>query len=147
MYQTNAINFNPTVYFNGSSFFAKDMSNVNLTFATAMTAGDVFGMIKSAAPNSFNNGFPWEYGLYVPGVGGNHYTYGDNNVYDGFGSTQRVAYNPLTYAAHKFAITEWSLYNTYSATNNWGINRNANVILNRTSHFPVISCCTKIGIF
>jgi hypothetical protein len=110
------------------------MSNVNLTFATAMTAGDVFGMIKSAAPNSFNNGFPWEYGLYVPGVGGNHYTYGDNNVYDGFGSTQRVAYNPLTYAAHKFAITEWSLYNTYSATNNWGINRNANVILNRTSN-------------
>ena len=131
IYKTNALNFNPTVYFNASSYFGKDVSNVNLSFTSAFTGAEVFGMVKSITNNA-QRGFPWDYGS---GSRGNHFTWSDGTIYDGFATTSRYNYIPENLAAAiKFSALDWSLYNTYSGAGTWGINRNATSIYTRTSN-------------
>ncbi len=130
VYQTNVLNFNPAVYFDGTTYFGKDLSNVAHTFTTGFTGGDVFGMVKSLTKTE-NRGFPWDYGS---GSRGNHFTWSDNNIYDGFATNARIGYNPETSYTNKFSALDWNLYNTYSAPGSFGINSNGYLITSRTSN-------------
>jgi gliding motility-associated-like protein len=142
-FQTNAINFNPTVYFDGLSSFGKSLTGANLDFASYFTSAEVFGMVK-AISNTANNGFPWDYGAGAA-ARSTHYLYSNSNLYDGFGTTDRLGFNPVTgvIADAKTGVAtiqstfnpyDWSLYNDYSATNNWGINRNSVKVASTTNN-------------
>ena len=54
----NAVNFNPTVDFDGNDYFGFPTGK----FASAFTAGEVFTVVKDSAPTTGSNGHPFDFG-------------------------------------------------------------------------------------
>ena len=119
-YVAEGINFNPSVNFNGSNQ-RFDFNN----FTNGFTAGEVFYMVRSNRPKTSSNGFAaW---------GNNHwqhYTWGNQNVYDAFGSTTRQAWVPSV------TIQQPNIYNVRAKAGQWtawfnskqDYNKNSNTI-------------------
>ena len=132
IFQENGLNFNPVVYFDGASSFARDLNNNIFSFASSFTSAEAFGMIKPIQ-DADNHSFPWNLT-----TTGNHYPFSNGIIYDGFGTTDRFSFTavnatintadskagiqPLT---NPYKPYDWTLYNHFSATNNWGINANS----------------------
>lgn len=107
-YQTNEINSQPVIRFDGTDdfFTMGDMS--------AFTAGHAFIVTRlvQATPDAVNAGL-WDIGsdfvnpTIFPFVG-------DGNIYDQFGTTSRkTTGNPTP------SFQDWNIYSVYSATNDW----------------------------
>lgn len=119
-YVEGGINFNPSVTFNGSN----QRFNFN-NFTSGFTAGEIFYMVKSGLPKTGYNGFAaW---------GNNHwqhYTWGNQNIYDAFGSTTRQVWVP------SIDIQQPNIYNVRAKTGQWtawfnnkeDFNKNSNTI-------------------
>lgn len=154
-YQENIINFNPVVYFDGASSFAKSLKNAIYAFSGSFTSGEAFGMIKPIQ-DALAHSFPWDYGSGSRGV---HYPFSSGIIYDGFGTTDRLGFNAATAAISeaKVGLTtltnpykpyEWTLYNHFSETNNWGINANSLPFARSTSNatgFTLVTEGVSIG--
>lgn len=146
----NGLNYNASVFFNGGSYFGADpITNADLTFSSTYTAGDAFGVAQGLSTNS-QRGFLWDYGS---GSRGSHYTWDDGNIYDGFGTTDRIGYSPTTGTfsdtkvgvspiTYTFDSKNWNLYNHYSGANNWGINVNGNLLAATTTNTTNFSLST-----
>ena len=131
----NGINFNPTVRFDGNDYLRFASS----PFVTAFTAGEVFSVPKSNQAAATNSGNPFDFG----GGYNSHYVWSNDAVYNEFGTSTRLAWNPATkvIVANEDkggAITTitgpsinprlYSIYGTRSQTAEWGITFNgANV--------------------
>ncbi|MHA8066666.1 discoidin domain-containing protein, partial [Aquirufa sp. ROCK2-A2] len=149
-YQENIINFNPVVYFDGASSFAKSLKNAIYAFSGSFTSGEAFGMIKPIQ-DALAHSFPWDYGSGSRGV---HYPFSSGIIYDGFGTTDRLGFNAATAAISeaKVGLTtltnpykpyEWTLYNHFSETNNWGINANSLPFARSTSNVTGFTLVTE----
>ncbi|WP_188444618.1 Ig-like domain-containing protein, partial [Belliella aquatica] len=132
----NGINFNPQINFTGG-FFRGRLNGDPMNFSGSFTQGDVFGMVKGSSTTTVH-GFPWDYGS---GARNSLWTWSDANIFDGFGTTDRLGFLPttatissfdgktgVTSIQHAFNSNHWSLYNTFSRAGSWGINRNGNVV-------------------
>ncbi len=100
---TNGINFNPSVAFDGVSE-RFDFAN----FTSGMTVGEIYYLIRSDRPKTTSNGLAtWGNNHW------HHYTWGNQNIYDAFGSTTRQNWNP------SIDITQANIYNIRAKTGNW----------------------------
>jgi FG-GAP-like repeat len=119
----NAVNFNPSVNFDGNDWFRTDPYGGYTNFTDAFTAAEVFSVTK-AFNNWYNNGNSFEFG----GHYNSHYVWGNGYVYNEFGSGNRKAWHPVTKAVAEGGgtvtgpsvdVTQFNLFNVYSATNDW----------------------------
>jgi uncharacterized repeat protein (TIGR01451 family) len=123
-----ALSFNPTVRLDGNDYFRFGKS----PFVTGFTAGEVFTVVRNNATAAPINGFPYDFGS---GSRGSHYTHttGGGSIYDGFGTTDRLAWNPTSGAISDakagvgaitgptFLTQDYHLYSGYSAAGDWGV--------------------------
>jgi len=130
----NALNFNAVVNFDAvTGAFTKTAAQGLQTFTSANTAAEVFGVVKGA--DNASRGYPWDYGT---ASRGNHWLWSNNAIYEGFASTMRLGYDPVTKAiieaktgatvTGSFNPFDWAIYNVRSAANNWGINVNSSTV-------------------
>jgi uncharacterized repeat protein (TIGR01451 family) len=124
----NFVNFHPAVQYVNSYF-----SFTNKLFANKFTAGEVFTVVKDSNPTAANNGHPFDFG----GSSYSHYTHGTGDIYEDFGTTDRLGWTPSTGLvttvadAPKAGVTgiiglpiNTGLYHSYSvhsALNDWGV--------------------------
>jgi len=150
--EKNSLNFNPAVRFNGSTAYNKTSAQGLHSFTSRFTAAEVFGIVKGSS--NANVGYPWDYG---GSSRESHWLWSDNNLYDGFATNDRLGYGPVgkgiadsksgvSTIVNSFDPFDWSLYNVRSATNNWGINVNTNIIASTTTNTPDFSYQTNAGI-
>jgi hypothetical protein len=100
--QDNALNYNPVVEFNSTSYFTLT------SFSTGYSAGEAIAVVSGQVTK---NGFPY----FLGGSGGQaHYTWSDGIVYQPFGSSVRRSINPSV------DISQFNIFGTYAANNDWG---------------------------
>jgi hypothetical protein len=119
-------NYNPTIVFDGDDYMQISTAPNN-TFYTALTAGDVFSVVKSYSNNA-QRGFPYYFGG-PSSAFGHHYTWDNGNIYTGFGTDVRKAWNPSSLALVEGAsatvqspavdVLRYHVLNQHSATNDW----------------------------
>ncbi len=105
---TNGFNFNPSISFNGSNQYFNRVG-----FAGSFLQGEIFYAIKSNKPKTQDNGFC----TFGTGLN-NHFTWSNQNIYDGFGTNSRKNFVP------DWDIQELNVYNTMSKANKWTAWRN-----------------------
>lgn len=120
------LNYNPVVIFDGDDYMRIDAAPNN-TFYTALTSGDVFSVVRSYSNNA-QRGFPYYFGG-PSSAFGHHYTWDNGNIYTGFGTDVRKAWNPSTQALVEGASASvqgpavdalrYHVFNQHSATNDW----------------------------
>jgi hypothetical protein len=97
-------NFNPVVRFDGTD----DYFNWTTNFTNGWTAGEAFYMIKSNRATNVANGFAaWG------DTETSHYTWSNQNLYDGFGTTARKNFNPT------WDIQQYGIYQSMSKAGQW----------------------------
>lgn len=101
-------NFNPSISFNGSNQFFN-----RLGFAGSFLQGEIFYAMKSNKPKTQDNGFC----TFGSGLN-NHFTWSNQNIYDGFGTSSRKNFVP------DWDIQDLNVYNTMSKSNKWTAWRN-----------------------
>ena len=120
------VSFNPTVSLDGNDFFQFGKS----PFVTGFTAGEVFAVVRNTAAATAVNGFPYDFGS---NSRSSHYTHtiGGGSIYDGFGTTDRFAWNPTTgsiadaktgvtaVAGSTFSTQDYHLYSARAAASEW----------------------------
>jgi len=123
-----SLNFNPIIDFDGDDYFRFTAS----PFVTAYTAAEAITVVKDNG-GAGAYGHPYDFGGSSRGF---HYTWSDLNVYQGSFTNDRLAFNPAnnTIADGKTGVasivgdpiqtSDWNIYGTHSATNNWGIQFN-----------------------
>ncbi|HEX9004078.1 MAG TPA: VCBS repeat-containing protein, partial [Blastocatellia bacterium] len=84
-----ALNFNPTVRLDGDDYFRFGSSPFSNTF----TAGEVFAVLRNNAYTTANSGHAFDFGS---GNRNSHYVHSNANIYDGFGTNNNLAWNPIT---------------------------------------------------
>ena len=121
----NAINFNPTVDFDGNDYFRFTSS----PFVTGFAAGEVFTVLRDSSVAIGNHGHPFDFGGNSAGA----YTWSDAAIYEDFGTTDRLGWNPATQviaADGKAGVTTvtglsvnvglYHIYSPHSAIGDWG---------------------------
>jgi hypothetical protein len=132
------INFNKGVVFDGDDVVYQP------SYGTSFTEGEVFAVGK--VYDNLDRGPLFDFGG-PTGQGAIHYNWSNRNVYEGFGTNDRVGYSPLTNSitdnAPGLTVTgafydqrNWNIYNTASKTNDWfsGFNGLAKAV--RTTNTP-----------
>lgn len=120
------VNFNPTVRFDGDDYMRFGKS----PFVTGFTAAEVFTVTKSNTPVGVATTNPYDFGS---SSRAEHLVWSDGDVYNGFGTTDRLGWEPVARTilagepkAGVSTITgpavdprRYHLYGTYSAPNDW----------------------------
>lgn len=125
---TGGLNYNHYINFDGDDYLRSTAS----PFANKFTAGEAIVVAKTPITNA-ERGNPYDFG----GTSRNHhYTWSNAAVYDGFGTTDRLGWNPATKAiidakpgiasvsGSPIDVKRWNIYGTHSAAGNWGMEFN-----------------------
>lgn len=121
------INYNNLVRFNGNSYLRSTKS----PFVRSYTAGEVITVLRTTT-TTVNRGNPYDFG---GNSRSHHYTWGNASVYDGFGTTKRLGWNPSTRAVadakpgtvisgSAINVLRWNIFGTRSRTGEWGVDFN-----------------------
>lgn len=116
------VNFNNYVEFNPGDYLSKP------SISSAFTAGEVFSMLQTNSVSTQQG-----HGFYFGGnaQGGSHYTWNNAAIYEHFGTTDRLGWNPSTGAviqgktgttvnsSQTFDVLDWNLYNVRSDAGLW----------------------------
>lgn len=123
----NGVNFNNYVEFNPGDRLSKP------SISSGFTAGEVFSMLQTNSINTAQG-----HGFFFGGdaQGGSHYTWNNAAVYEHFGTSDRLAWNPstagivesktgaTTNSAQTFNVRDWNIYNVRSETGLWEVDFN-----------------------
>ncbi len=116
------INFNPFINFDGNDYVFRTK------FTSAFKQGEVFAVVKDNAYTSCNCGAPFDFG----GHSNDHYTWGNGAIYYGFGTNNRVGWDPATRVicdnhpgltitpGTSYDTRNWNLFQIKSKVNDWG---------------------------
>lgn len=124
---TGGLNYNHYVAFDGNDYFRTYGSQ----FHNAFTEGEAI-VITRAYYRHVNQGFPYDFG----GNSNGHYSWGNQHLYNDFGTNDRFGYRPDDYSiadgkagisvntsATRRDIRAWNIFDTYSASTangGWG---------------------------
>ncbi len=145
---SNVVNFNPTVNFDGDDYFRTDvgLGSTN-NFTSTFTAGEVFSMVR-AKNNNTSLGGPFDFG----GASDAYYPLSNGFLYQDFGTSVRKAWNPITKvvvegggttSGSAIDLTNFNLFNMYSATNDWQAAFNGTTEYSTTSN--TVNFSTNLG--
>lgn len=110
--RTNVVNTLPVIRIDGlSNYFDVTPS------PAALTAVEVFVVVKVTVASATNNAL-WHYCAEAGGGGNEWFPYGDENIYDGFGSTVRKSLGTPIVALR----TNFRLFNVISVSGEWTAN-------------------------
>ena len=127
---TAGLNYNHYINFDGNDYLRSNVS----PFVKNYPAGEVISVGKTPVTNT-QNGNMYDFG----GNSRNfHYTWTNGAVYNGFGTNDRFAWNPLTKAivdakaginaasiiGEPIDVKKWNIYGTHAAPANWGVDFN-----------------------
>lgn len=119
------VNFNPVVSFDGNDYLRFSSS----PFANSFSSGEAVVVVKDNAFGSCNCGNPYDFGGTSRGF---HYTWGNQAVYNGFGTNDRLGWRPLTLqkldnkggvgamSGDPVDVRDYHIFHTYSAPGDWG---------------------------
>ena len=133
-----SINFNPAVKFDGDDYLRTDYGGGTTNFTSNYSQGEVFTVTK-AQSTTFNHGNAYDFG----GTYNSHYTWGNEYIYNDFGTTIRKAWNPLDKTVAEGGgfttgpsvdVTKFNIFNTYSAPNDWKAAFNGNTAYTSTTN-------------
>ncbi len=140
---TSGLNYNHYVQFNGGSYLRSSKS----PFVNGFTAGEVI-VVTRAYYRHLNQGNPYDLGGSSRGF---HYSWGDEAVYNGFGTNDRLGWRPATNAildgktgisavnGTRLDIREWNIFQTYSAAGAWGTGFNGQFVATTTTNMQNFS--------
>ena len=122
------INFNNDIEFDGNDYF-----RIGGTFSNAWTEGERFTVLaENQTGYNGGNGFVTDFGGIT---GGTHYTYSNRGIYNRLGSSERKAWvsntgqnieSNGTHQGYTFDTRNYIIENSWSASNDWGSDVNAN---------------------
>ncbi|GAA0540526.1 hypothetical protein GCM10009415_22980 [Chitinophaga japonensis] len=122
-WQSNSINYNPTVNFAGNSYFSVPQ------FTASYTQGEIFSVqFSHLAANSTTASFPFEFGGDPSALTAQHYHYSNGSHYTHFGITTRPGY-PLG----GINMQRAHILNNWSAPGNWALNFDGRTIGSSTA--------------
>ncbi len=123
LWLSSGLNYNPTIDFDGNDYLRIDNAT-NKTFPSAFTQGEVFAVTRAKNTSGSGNGNAFDYG----GNSNSHYNH-VNNIYNEFGANIRKAWTPGnpttalegggTVSGPPVDVTQWQVFDTYSAANDW----------------------------
>ncbi|WP_282021175.1 FG-GAP repeat domain-containing protein [Tenacibaculum aiptasiae] len=124
------LNYNPAIEFDGNDHFT--LNDEHKFFPTSLTMAEAISVVKNNSSGT-DNGNPYDFGGSARGF---YYPAQQNILYQGSFTTQRIAFNPSTNAVviskpgvagvvgTAVDLSDWNIYGTHSATNDWGIQFN-----------------------
>ena len=133
------------INFNKGAFFDGDDVVYQPSYGTSFTAGEYFAVGKTQ--DFANRGPLCDFGG-VTGQGSFHHAWSDGGIYEGFGTNDRVGYNPntnvvldntspaFTVTGTGYQLTNWNIFNVGAATNDWLSNINGLTKVQRNSNTP-----------
>lgn len=123
------LNTNNYVSFDGDDYLRSSSSPV----VNTMTAGEVITVTRSNKATNVNNGNPYDYGS---NSRASHLTWSNANIYNGFGTNDRLGWHPVTktivdakagvsaISGSTVNVNNWNIYGTRSGAGQWGVDFN-----------------------
>ncbi|KAB1157306.1 VCBS repeat-containing protein [Tenacibaculum aiptasiae] len=123
------LNYNPAIKFDGNDYF--NLSTEYKLFPASLTMAEAISVVRNNSSGT-DNGHPYDLG----GSSRGFYYPAQQDLYQGSFTTQRIAFNPTTNAVvvskpgvagvvgAPVNLSNWNIYGTHSATNDWGIQFN-----------------------